>query len=68
LATLRLFELLPTMPRINIERAARVLEVSVPTATKAIQGLQAADVLEETTGRSRNQSFLYSRYVRLLMD
>ena len=68
LATLRLFELLPTMPRINIERAARVLEVSVPTATKAIQGLQAAEILEETTGRSRNQSFLYSRYVRLLMN
>lgn len=68
LATLRLFELLPTMPRITIDRAARVLEVSPPTAAKAIQGLQAADVLRETTGRSRNQSFLYARYVQLLME
>ena len=66
LATLRLFELLPTMPRITIDGAAKVLEVSVPTATKAIQGLQAADVLRETTGRQRSQSFLYSRYVGLL--
>lgn len=66
LATLRLFELLPTMPRITIDRAASVLEVSAPTATKAIQGLQEAEVLRETTGRLRNQSFLYSRYVELL--
>ncbi|MGO1540133.1 MAG: Fic family protein [Luteimonas sp.] len=66
LATLRLFELLPTMPRITIDRAAKVLEVSNPTATKAIQGLREADVLRETTGRLRNQSFLYSRYVELL--
>jgi Fic family protein len=63
-----LFELLPTMPRINIDRAAQVLEVSAPTAAKAINGLQVAGVLEETTGRARNQSFLYTRYVRLLMD
>jgi len=68
LATLRLFELLPTMPRINIDRAAQVLEVSAPTAAKAISGLQAAGVLEETTGRARNQSFLYARYVQLLME
>ncbi|MEN5220002.1 Fic family protein [Stenotrophomonas sp. TWI273] len=68
LATLRLFELLPTMPRINIDRAAQVLEVSAPTAAKAINGLQVAGVLEETTGRARNQRFLYARYVRLLMQ
>lgn len=68
LATLRLFERLPTMPRITIERAAQVLDVSPPTAAKAIQGLQAADVLRETTGRSRNQSFLYARYVQLMKE
>ena len=67
LATLRLFERLPTMPRITIDRAARVMEVSAPTAAKAIQGLQDAGVLRETTGRSRNQSFLYVRYVQLLV-
>ncbi|WP_231583381.1 Fic family protein [Luteimonas sp. FCS-9] len=68
LATLRLFELLPTMPRITIDRAAQLLSVTPPTAAKAIQGLQAADVLRETTGRSRNQSFLYVSYVQLLVD
>ncbi|MFA7542040.1 MAG: Fic/DOC family N-terminal domain-containing protein [Lysobacterales bacterium] len=66
LATLRLFELLPTMPRLTIDRAANVLGVSPPTAAKAIQGLQEAGVLRETTGRLRNQSFLYWRYVELL--
>ena len=40
--------------------------VSPPTAAKAIQGLQEAGVLQETTGRLRNQSFLYTRYVELL--
>ena len=40
--------------------------MSPPTAAKAIQGLQEAGVLQETTGRLRNQSFLYTRYVELL--
>ena len=66
LATLRLFERLPTMPRITIDLAASVLGVSPPTAAKAIQELQEAGVLQETTGRLRNQSFLYTRYVELL--
>lgn len=66
LATLRLFELLPTMPRITVDRAVRALGVSYPTASKAIQVLEEAEVLREITGRVRNQIFSYQRYVDLL--
>jgi len=68
LATLRLFELLPTMPRVTVERAQTVLDVSYPTAAKAIENLVQADVLKESTGRLRGKSFSYERYIELLRD
>jgi Fic family protein len=66
LVTLRLFELLPTMPKFTLERAVAALDVTYPTATKAIETLRQADVLRETTGKARNQRFVYARYVELL--
>lgn len=66
LVTLRLFEHLPTMPKLTVERAVQVLEVTHPTAAKAIDALRKLDVLHETSGRARNQRFEYTRYVGLL--
>lgn len=68
LVTLRLFELLPTMPKLTVERAVQALEVTHPTATKAIEALKLVGVLRETTGKSRNQRFVYERYVQLLRE
>lgn len=39
-------------PYVTVSRAARTLGVSNPTASKAIATLEAADVLEEITGRA----------------
>ncbi|UPG95095.1 Fic family protein [Luteibacter aegosomatissinici] len=68
LVTLRLFELLPTMPKLTVDRAVQALDVSHPTASKAIEVLRSIDVLRETTGKPRAQRFEYKRYVDLLRE
>lgn len=66
LQALRLFELLPTMPKLTVDRAQQALEVSYPTARAAVTTLQDIGVLVETTGRARGQSFSYQAYVNVL--
>ena len=66
LQALRLFELLPVMPKLTAERAQQELGVTFPTASLAIKVLENADILVETTGRSRGKSYIYRRYVDLL--
>lgn len=66
LQALRLFEFLPTMPKLTVDRAQQALEVSYPTARAAVTTLQDIGVLVETTGRARGQSFSYQAYVNLL--
>lgn len=68
LVTLRLFELLPTMPKLTVERAVQALDVTHPTAAKAIEALKLVGILRETTGKARNQRFVYERYVQLLRE
>lgn len=65
-ATLRLFEMLPTMPSLSIEKAACALEVSLPTATRSIHALQDAKILREVTGRLRSRKYRYEAYAQLL--
>jgi Fic family protein len=66
--TIRLFEFLPTMPKLTVERAVELLEVTYPTANNAVKSLVEAGVLVETSGRARHRSYVYSRYVELLRD
>ena len=66
LQALRLFEMLPTMPKLTVERAQQVLQVSAPTARGAVNALMGVGVLQETTGRSRGQVYAYQAYMELL--
>jgi Fic family protein len=66
LQALRLFEQLPTMPKLSIERAQAALEVSYPTARAAVMALVGVGVLKETSGRARSQTFAYQAYMDLL--
>ncbi|MBP2199236.1 Fic family protein [Pantoea cypripedii] len=68
LPTMRLFELLPVMPRLTVERAQAELSVTFPTASAAIKVLEATDILVETTGRARGKSYVYKDYVDLLRN
>lgn len=66
LQALRLFEMLPTMPKLTVERAQQALQVSAPTARGAVSALEAVGVLRETSGRARGQVFAYQAYMDLL--
>lgn len=68
LQTMRLFELLPVMPRLTAERAQSELAVTFPTASAAIKVLEATGILVETTGKSRGKSYVYKDYVDLLRN
>ena len=68
LHTMRLFEFLPTMPKLTVDRAVELLNVSFPTANAAVQGLVAAGILHETTGRTRGRSYVYHDYVEILRN
>lgn len=68
LQTMRLFELLPVMPKLTVERAQSELEVTFPTASAAIKVLEATGILVETTGRARGKSYVYKDYVDLLRN
>lgn len=66
--SIRLFESLPTMPRLTMDRAARALEVTYPTAAAAVKLLEQAGILVETTGKKRGQEFSYKGYIDLLKN
>ena len=63
---LRLFELLPLMPRFTIEQARQKLDTTFPTATSAVKLLQVLGLLTELTGQKKNRLFSYAAYVGLL--
>lgn len=67
-AALRLFEALPVQPIVTVATVMRTLETTKPTAGRAIEVLRAAGVLIERTGRRRDRSFVYQKYVDRLSD
>ena len=67
-ASLRLFEALPVQPIVTVATVMRTLDTTKPTAGRAIEVLRAAGVLVERTGRRRDRSFAYQKYVAMLSD
>jgi Fic family protein len=65
-AALRLFEQLPRHPIVSVAFAIERLGVSKPTAGRAVDALAQARVLVEVTGRKRDRSWAYQRYLDLL--
>lgn len=63
---IRLFEMLPTMPRFTTTFAAEKLGVTFPTASTAIKVLQSVDILVGSPEQKRGQQFNYKRYIELL--
>ena len=64
--SLRLFELLPMMPRFTIEQVRQRLATTFPTATSAVMLLVDLGIVSELTGQKKNRSFGYQAYVQLL--
>jgi len=65
-ASLRLFELLPTMPRFTIDRVKSELGTTYPTANAAVRTLEHLGIVVEITGNSRNRSYSYQTYIDLV--
>jgi Fic family protein len=62
----RLFELLPTMPRLTVDRVCKVLQTTFPTANMAIKLLEELGILVEVTGQKKGRTFSYEGYIQLL--
>jgi len=65
---LRLFELLPLMPRFTIEQVRHKLATTFPTATAAVKLLEGLGIVTELTGQKKNRCFSYAAYVELLAN
>jgi len=63
---IRLFDRLPSHPIITLSRAARILHVTKPTASKAMDALRKAGILHEITGRKRDRAYAYRKYLDVL--
>ena len=59
----RLFEALGQHPIVTIARVTELLEITKPTATKAVNTLVDAGILTETSGRRRDRTYNYAAYL-----
>ena len=65
-SAIRLFDLLLSHPMVTLPLSSELLGVSKPTAAKALDALQAVDILRETTGKLRDRVYAYHAYLRIL--
>jgi Fic family protein len=59
----RLLEQLPVRPVITISGIVKLLDTTKPTAGKAVQLLENVGVLVETSGKRRDRTFAYKKYL-----
>ena len=62
----RLLEQLPVHPVVTIPAIVKLLKTTKPTAGKAVALLENAGVLVETSGKRRDRTFAYKRYLEKL--
>jgi Fic family protein len=67
-AAIALFDHLPANPVLTLRRAIKLLQVSKPTATKAIGLLHQCKILTETTGKKRDRVYAYEAYLKVLTE
>lgn len=67
-ASVRLFERLPQQPIVTTAFVIETLGVTKPTAGRAVDALQAAGILIETTGKKRDRAWAYERYLAVLRE
>ncbi|TVR00227.1 MAG: Fic family protein [Deltaproteobacteria bacterium] len=63
LLAVQLFERLPSRPIVTAPWVVEALSTTKPTAGRAIEALEAAGVLVETTGRKRDRVYAYQAYL-----
>jgi Fic family protein len=68
MVTMRLFHRLPDHPILSVARVVDLLGTTKPTAMKAVGQLVEKGILKETTGRRRDRTFTYQKYLDLLRE
>ncbi len=63
LLAVQLFERLPSRPIVSAPWVVEALSTTKPTAGRAIEALEAAGVLVETTGKKRDRVYAYQAYL-----
>lgn len=63
---MRLFEHLPRRPIVSTASAVRTLDVTKPTAGRAIEALEGVGILVELTGKRRDRTWAYQGYLERL--
>ncbi|HHH29201.1 MAG TPA: Fic family protein [Polyangiaceae bacterium] len=63
LLAVQLFERLPSRPIVTAPWVVEALATTKPTAGRAIEALEAAGVLVETTGKKRDRVYAYQAYL-----
>ncbi len=63
---IRLMDRLPIHPVVTIPAVVKLLKTTKPTAGKAVQLLENLGVLTETSGKQRDRTFAYARYLEKL--
>jgi Fic family protein len=63
---IRLMDRLPIHPVVTIPTVVKLLKTTKPTAGKAVQLLENLGVLTETSGKQRDRTFAYARYLEKL--
>lgn len=63
LLAVQLFERLPSRPIVTAPWVVDALSTTKPTAGRAIEALEAAGVLVETTGKKRDRVYAYQSYL-----
>jgi Fic family protein len=66
LVAMRIFEILPRYPIVSISFLTRKLGTTKPTTGKAVRALADLGVLVETTGKKRDRSWVYEKYLERL--
>ncbi len=65
-AAIRLLDLLPSNPVVDVRKVGELLGMTPPTARKAIELLESLAVLAEFTGRLRGRFYAYREYLDIL--
>jgi len=67
-STLRVHQLMRKKPVFTISRLANDLELTRPTVASALKHLERLGIVRELTGRQRDRTFMYSKYLDILNE
>lgn len=60
------FEYLKKLPQVSASLVAQELDMTEPTVRTALEHLQQLNIVEEITGKKRNRTYVYKKYLALL--